>query len=73
MKVYKIKLMGADLYVKAVYFDTSSGEVQLGIIHAFDEEEIAIFEEDKAKIYCEELNKQHEEIQFILEEVMLSE
>lgn len=69
MKLYKIKLMGADLYIKGIMFDTSSGEVRLGIIPAFDDNEIAIYEEDKAKKYCEELNKQHEEVQFILEEV----
>lgn len=69
MKLYKIKLMGADLYIKAVVFDTSDGDVQLHIIPAFDDSEIAIYEEDKAKKYCEELNKQHKEISFVLEEV----
>lgn len=69
MKLYKIKLMEADLYIKGIMFDTSSGEVRLGIIPAFDNNEVAIYEEDKAKKYCEELNKQHEEVQFILEEV----
>lgn len=69
MKLYKIKLMGADLYVKGVVFDTSNGDVQLHIIPAFEDGDIALFEEDKAKKYCEELNKQHKEISFILEEV----
>lgn len=69
MNVYKIKLMGADLYIKGIYFDTTDGEVRLGIIPAFDDNEVAIYEEDKAKKYCEELNKQNEEVQFILEEV----
>lgn len=61
--------MGADLYIKGIYFDTTDGKVRLGIIPAFDYNEIAIYEEDKAKKYCEELNKQNEEVQFILEEV----
>lgn len=72
MKAYKIKLMGADLYIKAIYFDTTDGEVKLGIIPSFDDE-VAIYEEDKAKKYCEELNKQNKEIQFILEEVEIIE
>ena len=69
MKLYKIKLMGADLYIKGIMFDTSKEEVKLQIIPAFTDEEIAWYEEDKAKRYCEELNKQNEEVQFILEEV----
>lgn len=73
MKLYKIKLMGADLYIRAVYFDTSGGEVKLGIIPAFEDEEAAIYEEDKAKKYCEVLNEQNKEANFIMEEVNINE
>lgn len=69
MKLYKIKLMGTDMYLKAVIFDTANDELKLVPVLAFFEEEEAIFEEDKAKKYCEELNKQEQEVQFVLEEV----
>lgn len=69
MKVYRIKI--DDLfYVKAIAF---GGEPFLNIIPTWDITEAAWYEEDKAKKYCEDLNKQEEmkeaDIKFTLEEV----
>ena len=69
MDLYKIKLMGFDLYIKAVVFDTSNEELKLKPIFAFMNEKPGIYEEDKAKKYCEQLNKQENEVQYILEKV----
>ena len=66
MKIYKIKIDDI-FYVKAVAFDSEG----IQVIPTWEESEAAWYEEDKAKKYCEELNKkiemQKEEIKFSLE------
>lgn len=71
MKAYKIYFKDKDdeekFYAKAVTF---GGEPFIQIIAAFFEEDIGIFEKDKAEKYVEMLNEQNKKtnIQFGLEE-----
>lgn len=68
-KTYRIKIDDM-FYIKAIVFGT---EPLLQFIPTFDISEAAIYEEDKAKKYCEELNSQKEmrevDITFTLDEV----
>lgn len=67
MKVYRIKIDGADNgYVKGVLFSIEEG---FQVIATNNQEEAGWYEEDKAKVYCKELNKQAIEVEFKLEEV----
>lgn len=60
MKIYRIKI--DDLfYVKAVVFDTSQGELKFQVIPTWDVLEAAWYDEEKAKKYIEELNKEYVE------------
>ena len=66
MKIYRIKI--DDLfYVKGVVFDSEG----IQVIPTWEIKEAGWYEEDKAKKYCEELNKKMEfqevEIKFDLE------
>lgn len=68
MKLYRIKVEGI-IYVSAVVFD----EDGLHMIPNWDITSAAIYEEDKAKKYCEMLNERREykeaDIKFELEMV----
>lgn len=70
MKKYMIKIDDM-FYVKAIVFGTNPF---LQIIPTWQITEAAWYEEDKAKKYCQELNKQKEMIEagvkFSLEEVL---
>lgn len=73
MKIYKIKLDDV-FYVKAIVFGSSKDEELFQMIATPFEIEAGWYEEDKAKIYCEELNKNKEYkevgLKFSLEEVV---
>mgnify|MGYP003291905011 FL=1 len=71
MKLYRLKLkMGnEELYAKGIIFGSENDKLKFQVMPAFDKEDAGIFEEDKARIYCEELNKQNGEPYFELEEV----
>lgn len=60
MKKYRIKLDNTLLYIKCVFISPEGFEMGL----AFGDDEIGIFEEDKAKTYCKELNdnKKYKEV-----------
>ena len=66
-KLYKIYFIYKDIknYVKAIVL---GGEPFVHIIPAGLDEEIGIFEEDKAKKYVELLNEENEIVEFYLEE-----
>jgi len=72
--IYRIKVDGEELYVKAVTF---GGQPFLQFIPTFDVLDSAWYEEEKAKKYCEELNKTEEYkkigFKFTLEEVKRGE
>lgn len=72
-KVYRIKATD-DLYVKCVVVDGNGEENWLSAVFTFDISESALYEEDKAKGYCEELknnNRLYKDlgVNFKLEEV----
>ena len=69
MKIYRLKLEKVGLYVRGVVFDTSNQDLKLKVIPTPIVEEAAWYEEDKAKKYLEELNKECNDICFVLEEV----
>lgn len=73
MKVYKIGMGGTDMYLKAVILDTSEDKMKILPIIAFDEKEEAIYEEDKAKFYVDELNKNDDNVYFYMKEVNYNE
>lgn len=66
MKIYRIKIDGL-FYVKGVVFDSEG----IQVIPTWEITEAGWYEEDKAKKYCEELNKKvnmnKAEIKFELE------
>lgn len=68
---FKEKEHDEKYYIKAVTF---GGEPFIGIIPAFCDEEIGIFEKDKAEKYVELLNKQNEKapIEFRMEKAKRS-
>lgn len=68
MKLFKIKLMGSDIYIRGVLMSFENDNLKVEAILTSNTDEIGIFEEDKAKVYVEELNKQHDANIFILEE-----
>ena len=70
MKIYKLKLLGSDIYVKAVMIDTSNNELRIQPILTSDEEEAGIYEEEKAKLYRDKASEILLDSEFILEEVM---
>ena len=67
MKLFKIKIMGSDIYIRGVLMSFEKDNLKVEAILTSNTDEIGIFEEDKAKIYVEELNKQHDENIFVLE------
>ena len=71
MKIYRIKIDDF-IYVKAIVFETSPFSV--GMIPTIDIAEAGWYEEDKAKKYCKDLNKnmlyKANNIKFSLEEVV---
>jgi len=60
LKIYRIKIDDV-FYVKAVVFDTSQGELKFQVIPTWDVLEAAWYDEEKAKKYIEELNKEYKE------------
>ena len=67
MKVYRIKIDGTGSgYVRGVLISTEKG---FETIVTHDKNDAAWYEEDKAKVYCEELNNQSIKENFKLEEV----
>ena len=73
MKIYRIKI-GNYLYVQSILI--SAEEPHVSCVITPDKEEAGIYEEDKAKIYCEELNNdeiKNSGLEIILEEVIKSE
>lgn len=65
MRCFKIKMKDTNTYIRAVMF---GGNPFIQVIPAFFDEEIGVFEEDKAKKYVEMLNETHKAFLFELEE-----
>ena len=55
-QIYRIRVL-FNGYAKAVVVDVKG---EFGVIPTFDKYEAGLFEEDKAKVYVAELNKQSE-------------
>lgn len=65
MKIYRIKL---DIgYVEYIMFGSGKNEPFIQFKLTFDESKAGLYEEDKAKFYCDELNKTIEEGEYIFE------
>lgn len=82
MKLYKIGMGGTDMFLKGVILEpydekmrllSSDPKMKIIPIIAFDEKEEAIYEEDKAKFYVEELNKNDDDVYFYMKEVNYNE
>ena len=71
-KVYRIKISNG-LYVGYVIIDGNDEDNSLSMMVTYDINESALYDKDKAKIYCEELNNNRKYndlgISFMLEEV----
>ena len=73
MKIYRIKI-GHYLYVQSILI--SAEQPHISCVITPDKEEAGIFEEDKAKIYCKELNNdeiKNSGLEITLEEVIKSD
>ena len=70
MKVCRIKTEDF-IYVKAIVFETNPFSIEM--IPTIDITEAGLYEEDKAKVYCDNLNNnklyKDNDIKFILEEL----